>query len=108
MRNKRSSTLLMFKKLLHKIFIGTKSDLAKQDIKAKTLAVEAATTTATSIGHQLTKMSCNWFCFLNTLHFCRISVGLDLGGLHIKRSKQKGLYYAISFSNSVTVRKVYF
>ena len=49
----------MFKKLLCKIFIGTRSDLAKQDIKAKNLAVEAATTTATSIGHQLTKMSYN-------------------------------------------------
>ena len=64
--------------------MGTRSDLAKQDIEAKSLAVESATTTATSIGHQLTKMSYNWFCFFNTLHFCRIFIGLDLGGLHIK------------------------
>ena len=60
MRNERSSTLLLFKKLLYKIFIETRSDLAKQDIKAKNLAVKVATTTATSIGHQLTKMSYNW------------------------------------------------
>ena len=84
MRNKRSSTLRLIKKLLYKIFIGTRSDLDKQDIEAKNLAVEAATTTATSIGHQLTKMGYKWFCFLNTLHFCRISLGLDLGGLDIK------------------------
>ena len=84
LRNKRSSTLLLFKKLLYKIFIGTRSDLAKQEIKAKNLAVEAATTTATSISHQLTKMRYNWFRFLNTLHFCRISLGLDLSSLHIK------------------------
>ena len=61
--------------------MGTRSDLAKQDIKAKNLAVEAATTIVTSIGHQLTN---NWFCFLNTLHFCRILLGLDLSSLHIK------------------------
>ena len=34
------------------------------------LAVEAETTTAASIGHQLTKMSYDWLCFLNTLHVC--------------------------------------
>ena len=44
--------------------------MAKQDIKAKNLAVEAETTTATSIGHQLPKLSYNWFCFLNALHVC--------------------------------------
>ena len=81
--------------------------MAKQDIEAKNLAVEAATTTASPIGHQLTKMSYNWFCFLNTLHFCQISLGLDLGGLHIQQSKQNGLYCAISFSNFVTIRKAW-
>ena len=64
--------------------MGTRSDLAKQDIKAKNLAVKVATTTATSIGHQLNKMSYNWFCLLNTLHFCRISIGLDVSNLHTK------------------------
>ena len=64
--------------------IGTRSDLAKQDMKAKNFAIEAEPTTAASIGHQLTKISYNWFCFLNALHFCRISTGLDLGSLHIK------------------------
>ena len=54
--------------------MGTRSDLAKQDIKAKNLAVEAETTTAASIGHQFTKMSYNGFCFLNALLFCRISI----------------------------------
>ena len=34
------------------------------------LAVEAETTTAASVGHQLTKISYNWFCFLNALHVC--------------------------------------